>query len=144
MCPILYPSSALPLNSEEWILYRQAVANYEHDVEEPLVARREFHEEQIFGHSFHFEADVRIGTHHAETFEPVFAIWNRMCQFNAEPVAIRERQVLSDSEVLLPAALKGEHLFESIFVKAAARHSRPTTMLIHEFVSCNKVLNKKI
>lgn len=144
MCPILYPSSALPLNSEEWILNLQAVANYEHDVEEPLVARREFHEEKILRRSIHFKPDMCIGAHHAETFEPVFAIWNGMCQFNAEPVAIRECQMLSDGEVLLPAALKGEHLFEPIFMEASTRHRRPTTMLIHEFVSCNKVLNKKI
>ena len=85
------------------------------------MARREFHEKQILGRSFHFETNVRIGVHHAETFKSVFAIRNRMCQLNAEPIAIRECQMLSDGEMQLTAALEGKHFFESVFVEAATR-----------------------
>lgn len=92
---------------------------------------------------FHGETGVGGRLHHAETIEGVLGSGYGVGQINAIPVTVREFDDTPNGQMLCLTRLK---LVDPITCgqMPAIDEIIPPIMRIHDYVSLNKVLNKKI
>ena len=110
----------------------ESVANDKYNIDESAMPCHEFYENGVIDF-VNMETGVCFGLHHAQTIEPVFVDGgNGSCQFDSEPISIRERQMLTNGVMRFSVTLKFEDLFE--IEESAVYEVRPRIVLIQDFV----------